>query len=219
MRVLNLYAGLGGNRKLWNNVEVTAVEKNQEIAECYADRYPQDDTIVTDAHKFLLKHYEEFDFIWASPPCQSHSKMARVNHKRYGHRRYPDMSLYQEVIFLKEFYCGKYVVENVDPYYDILIPAQRIERHLFWANFRIKPFGMESCPQFIDASFETLKEWLGMDDYTSRIYVGTNHDPCQVLRNCVHPELGLHVFECMRNVDYQHKSKPSIQAGSNPIHE
>ena len=32
MKVLNLYAGIGGNRKLWKDVEVTAVENNKEIA-------------------------------------------------------------------------------------------------------------------------------------------------------------------------------------------
>jgi len=32
MKVLNLYAGIGGNRKLWpDECEVTAVENNEEI--------------------------------------------------------------------------------------------------------------------------------------------------------------------------------------------
>lgn len=33
IRVLNLYAGIGGNRKLWEGVEVTAIEYKQEIAD------------------------------------------------------------------------------------------------------------------------------------------------------------------------------------------
>jgi hypothetical protein len=37
IKILNLYAGLGGNRKLWKNVEVTAVENNPEIAKIYQD--------------------------------------------------------------------------------------------------------------------------------------------------------------------------------------
>ena len=32
MKILNLYAGIGGNRKLWKDVQVTAVELNSEIA-------------------------------------------------------------------------------------------------------------------------------------------------------------------------------------------
>lgn len=36
MNILNLYAGIGGNRKLWgNNHNITAVEINPDIAEIY----------------------------------------------------------------------------------------------------------------------------------------------------------------------------------------
>ena len=30
IKVLNLYSGLGGNRRLWDNCEVTAVELDKE---------------------------------------------------------------------------------------------------------------------------------------------------------------------------------------------
>ena len=75
MKILNLYAGIGGNRKLWTDVEVTAVELNPEIASIYQDFFPKDKVIVADAHAYLLEHFEEYDFIWASPPCPSHSRM------------------------------------------------------------------------------------------------------------------------------------------------
>ena len=67
-KVLNLYAGIGGNRKLWEDVEVTAVEYDEKIADIYKDFFPNDTVIVSDAHDYLKKHYSEFDFIWASPP-------------------------------------------------------------------------------------------------------------------------------------------------------
>jgi DNA (cytosine-5)-methyltransferase 1 len=36
MKILNLYAGIGGNRKLWGNKHnITAVEFNNTIAEKY----------------------------------------------------------------------------------------------------------------------------------------------------------------------------------------
>lgn len=75
MKVLNLYACLGGNRLLWKDCEVTAVELDPELARLYQERFPDDKVIVTDAHQYLLDHYKEFDFIWSSPPCPTHSKV------------------------------------------------------------------------------------------------------------------------------------------------
>lgn len=42
MKVLNLYSGLGGNRKLWEDVEVTSVELDPEIARIYKKYFPGD---------------------------------------------------------------------------------------------------------------------------------------------------------------------------------
>lgn len=136
MKVLNLYAGIGGNRKLWQDVEVTAVEFNADIAKVYQDFFPNDKVIIGDAHEYLLKHYAEFDFVWASPPCQTHS---RVNYSNGGRWKvkYPDMRLYQEIILLQTWFNGMYCVENVISYYKPLIKPQKSGRHYFWANFRI----------------------------------------------------------------------------------
>lgn len=121
LRVLNLYAGIGGNRALWPaHISVTAVEYHPKVAAAYQKLYPLDKVILGDAHAYLLKHYSEFDFIWASPPCQSHSRMNYW--KPVAKKRYPDMSLYQEIIFLKEMCRVKFLVENVNPYYTPLVP-------------------------------------------------------------------------------------------------
>ena len=142
MKVLNLYAGIGGNRKLWNGVEVTAVERNEEIAAIYQEYFPNDTVIVGDAHEYLLKHYSEFDFIWSSRPCQTHSRsrMWATKGGRYA-AKYPDLELYQEIIFFEHFFDGKWIVENVIPYYEPLIaPRLTIGRHLIWSNFTITKF-------------------------------------------------------------------------------
>jgi len=68
MKILNLYAGLGGNRKLWENVQVTAVELDPRIAAIYQRFHPQDRVVVGDAHQYLLDHYSEYDGVWSSPP-------------------------------------------------------------------------------------------------------------------------------------------------------
>jgi len=124
---------------------------------------------------------------------------------RHDKKRYADMSLYQEIIFLRHFYNGLWVVENVKPYYETLIkPATIIGRHVFWANFEIPYFEPPVQPKgFINrgtsSGAQVLKDWLGIQ-YEGNIYYKGNHCPGQVLRNCVHPELGLHVLNCTRNV-------------------
>lgn len=138
MKVLNLYAGIGGNRKLWERVEVTAVELDEATAQVYADYFPGDNLIVGDAHEYLLKHFKEFDMVWSSPPCPSHSKLNTfLVPNEHRELEYPDMKLYQEIILLKHWFKGKWVVENVVPYYDLLIPGKIIDRHVFWSNMNL----------------------------------------------------------------------------------
>jgi DNA (cytosine-5)-methyltransferase 1 len=143
LKILNLYACLGGNRYKWNEVkediEVVAVEWDEELAKLYQDRFPNDTVIVADAHQYLLDHYQEFDFIWSSPPCPTHSRinLSFKDSKRNIKIKYPQMELYQEVLFLDAFFNGKYVVENVIPYYQPLIPAHKRGRHLYWTNFNL----------------------------------------------------------------------------------
>ena len=60
------------------------------------------------------------------------------------------MSLYQQIIFLDMRFEGKFVIENVVPYYKPLIPAKEIGRHLFWSNFPISQFEVPQPKNFIN---------------------------------------------------------------------
>lgn len=196
MRVLNLYAGLGGNRKLWRGCEVTAVEWQPEIAEVYRRLYPDDRVVVTDAHQFLLENFQDYDFIWTSPPCQTHSRMAVAT--RHALKRYADLNLYQEILFLQQYAKYPWVVENVVPYYEPLIKGKKLGRHLFWSNFEFPLFDVPRPLNFINkcnvAGKKAMQEWLGIH-YEENIYYGENHCPAQILRNCVHPLLGKHIYD------------------------
>lgn len=196
MRVLNLYSGIGGNRKLWENVEVTAVELEQDIAQCYSDLFPSDQVIVGDAHEYLLKNYRNFDFIWASPPCPSHSKIRMMASKRGDYEPlYPDMKLYEEVLFLQSYFDGKYVVENVVPFYEPLISPKRVVgRHCFWANFNIGNFDSEPL-NIKENNVEDLESMHGFD---LRPYKLGNK--LKALRNCVHPKVGQYIMDCAQNI-------------------
>lgn len=189
MKILNLYSGVGGNRKLWKNVEVTAVEKNETIAKVYKDYFSNDKVIVSDAHEYLLKNYYKYDFIWSSPPCQSHSRLRKVNLKCDA--KYPEMSLYQEIIFLKNYFRGLWVVENVIPYYEPLIPASIIiGRHLFWTNFKITKIKFEEVN--LMAKNSEMIDFLGIDLTNYKL----NNRKDQIYRNCVNPKVGEYILNC-----------------------
>jgi DNA (cytosine-5)-methyltransferase 1 len=200
MKILNLYAGLGGNRQLWPKwCEVTAVENHPKIAEIYQRQFPNDILIIGDAHQYLLDHHKEFDFIWSSRPCQSHSKMNKFT--RHNIVRYIDGGLFEEIIFLKHYFGDDktkgFVFENVIPYYEILMNPTKIGRHLFWTNFPVSPIEVKQPSNFINLADlkgkKQMMEWLNIH-YDENIYYGGNHCPVQILRNCVHPKVGESIF-------------------------
>lgn len=197
MKILNLCAGIGGNAHKWQGHEITAVENEQKIADVYKKLHPNHQVIIADAYDYLKEHFAEFDFVWISPPCQKHSKMMKAT--RHKVADYPDFKLYEVIVFLTHFFKGKWIVENVVPYYEPLIkPRIRIGRHLFWSNFEIFAEEIKQPKAFITkANLQGKKEmmdWLGMH-FDEVIYYKKNHCPVQILRNCVHPDLGLQILQ------------------------
>lgn len=191
IKVLNLYAGIGGNRKLWENVEVTAVEIDPNIAKIYSDFFPEDKVIVADAHQYLLEHYKEFDFIWSSPPCPSHSRVKFAVRNLYE-LQFPDFRLYQEIIFLQYNFKGKWCVENVISYYPPLIKPTQIGKHYYWSNFPLNDIAkLERKDRGMDKG-ETLTKHQKRLGINIKKY--TNVDKRYVLRNCVEPNEALHIF-------------------------
>jgi DNA (cytosine-5)-methyltransferase 1 len=206
-KVLNLYACLGGNRYKWADCEVTAVELDEEAARLYQERFPNDKVIVADAHKYLLDHFKEFDFIWSSPPCPSHSKV-RISQKNRETFKfiYPDMKLYEEVIFLDNFFEGKYVVENVTPYYEPLIPAQKRGRHLYWTNFTLpNDINERKLDGILCEMRDEVTKLSEFHDYDFRQYKG-KQSVQKMARNLVDYEAGLTIFNVARGIYEKPKS-------------
>jgi len=190
MKILNLYACLGGNRYKWgDDHEITAVEWDEELAKLYQERFPKDKVIVSDAHEYLLNHYKDFDFIWSSPPCPSHSRARGWNTKL--ETKYPDMKLYEEIILLETVakgknprFKGKYVVENVIPYYQPLIYAQKRNRHLYWTNFNLPNVLSERKNPELGHVKKELNELCAFHDYDFRKYKG-KQSVVKIARNLV----------------------------------
>lgn len=193
MRILNLYCGIGGNRKLWEGHEITAVENDPDIAKIYQDFFPNDTVIVGDAHEYLQQHYKEFDFIWSSPPCPTHSRMNFLLKEKGTEMRFPNMKLYEEILFLKHFFKGKYVVENVRSYYDPLIKPQELQSHYFWSNFPISDTGLQRKKVRNDKGM-TLAVKMEQQDMKIKNFYNYKRDKRTLLNNCVEPELGLHIL-------------------------
>ena len=198
MKILNLYACLGGNRYKWDEVadiEVTAVEWDEELARLYQERFPNDKVIVADAHQYLLDHYKEFDFIWSSPPCPTHSRARFWGFGANGKNPvYPDMKLYEEIIFLQHHCKGKYVIENVIPYYEPMFNPLKRDRHLYWTNFKLpnklsnRHFeGMSQAKNEVDKLCE-------FHDYDFRKYKG-KQSKTKIARNLVDYEAGRTILE------------------------
>lgn len=214
-KILNLYACLGGNRAKWDEVlkdanldyEITAVELDHELARMYKERFPNDTVIVADAHQYLLDHYKKFDFIWTSPPCPSHSRARYWNSSNYDTTTeaiYPDMKLYEEILFLQHYFKGKYVVENVIPYYEPLIQAKKRGRHLYWTNFLL-PNDLKDRRFAISQTKNELKELCKFHEIDLSSYKG-EQSLVKIGRNLVDYEAGKTILSVALEI-YQNANK------------
>lgn len=207
-KILNLYACLGGNRYKWNEVsndiEVVSVELDPELAKLYQERFPNDTVIVADAHQYLLDHYKEFDFIWSSPPCPTHSR-ARFARRNTTTSVYPDMKLYQEILFLDNYFDGKYCVENVIPFYPPLISAKKRGRHLYWTNFNL-PSDLNERKSSIMESKDELTKWCEFHEYNFRKYKGEQSTQ-KIARNLVDYEAGRTILETALEIQRKSDTK------------
>lgn len=145
--------------------------------------------MVGDAHQYLLDHFKEFEFIWSSPPCPSHSHIYKeLGVERRGWKPYyPDMRLYEEIILLKHYCKTKWCVENVISYYEPLIRPCESGSHYFWSNFFISQIELK-----LRGHHKGIKKIQEIKGFDLQNYSGV--DKRKILRNCVEPELGLHIL-------------------------
>lgn len=205
LKILNLFAGIGGNRKYWRG-EITAIETNEKYALAYKKLYPNDEVIIADAYDFVLEHLQHFDFIWASPPCPSHCNLNYFLFDR-GIRRYPDMKLWQLIIYCQAMLSKKYpkigfVIENVKPFYEPFIkPSFILNRHCYWSNFPGPDSGFKKSEMYTVGHLnrgEKLPTLEKKEVYYNINLNGadlTKTEKIQALDNCVNPKDGLLILK------------------------
>lgn len=189
LRVLNAYAGIGGNRHLWPaEWRVTAVEWSPRVAAEYQARYPADTVIVADAHTYVMEHAHEFDAVWTSPPCPTHS---RINNTRKAKPK-PDPSLWEQIAHLRGLGIP-YVVENVHTYYaPPILPDLVTERHYYWTSCPPVLMSHHWTPAKLGRKHETADELA--DNYgLPRLAPGSVPDRRLAMRNAVLPSEGLEI--------------------------
>jgi DNA (cytosine-5)-methyltransferase 1 len=195
MKILNLYACLGGNRYKWGDEhDITAVELDKELAYLYQERFPNDTVIVADAHQYLLDHYQEFDFIWTSPPCPTHSRARYWAIGANGKKPiYPNMNLYEEILLLDYHFKGKFVVENVIPYYDPMLNPKKRGRHLYWTNFNL-PNDLGDRNAKVCQSKDELNRLCDFHKFDFNKYKG-EQNKVKIARNLVDYEAGKTILD------------------------
>lgn len=211
-KILNLFAGFGGNRSSWKNVQVDAVEIEPEIAKIYKKRFPEDQVFVQDVDSFLRdknNNLEDYDLIWASPPCTTHSQMQKFPRSETTRIAIPRMDqIYGLMIWFPRNYSGKWVIENVQPYYIAPIPRTVfIDRHYFWANFPIKKTTFRNGTNWkhgkiggimrkpISLLIKELDLTPVLADIKATFGRHTKKRYEQVIRNCVDPKVGKYILD------------------------
>ena len=104
------------------------------------------------------------------------------------------MKLYEEIIFLDTYYKGKYVVENVIPYYEPLIPAKKRNRHLYWTNFNLPNIISTRKNPDLSRTKNTVKALSVFHDYDFTKYNG-KQSKRKIARNLVDYEAGKTILD------------------------
>ncbi len=81
-------------------------------------------------------------------------------------------------------------------YYDPLIAPQNFAEHYFWANFLIRPIDMIGRGHYLarEEGIEALSKLKGFDLSPYKL---TKNLKEKLLRNCVEPETGKRILECV----------------------
>ncbi len=195
IKILDLFCGIGGVAKGFQrylleqgmSFEYYAVDVDPKVLRAHKKFNPLSNTILRDAYSFTDDELLEFDFIWASPPCETHSRLNFYNWGNPKKYKEPDMRFYELIEMLYRLNIP-FVVENVEPYYKPPIkPSVKVYRHVLWTNLSIRPFRVD-LPNFSDVKddVKSLTKYHGVPrDVVNTL--GTARKARSALRDMVNP--------------------------------
>lgn len=200
IKILDLFCGLGGVARgfqtylIENGIdfEYHAVDINPRILLAHKIINPYSLTIKRDAYSFTDEELKKYDFIWASPPCETHSIAILWKKEK------PDMRLYE--LISKLYNLGKpFIVENVKPYYNPPIkPTSKVCRHRLWSNLKITPINLrlQSFHRVKD-DVKTLIRYHELNDVSKKILkiMGNVRKARDALRDMVHWRIAYKIAE------------------------
>ena len=116
------------------------------------------------------------------------------------------MMLYQEIILLDNYFEGKYVVENVIPYYEPLIQAKKRGRHLYWTNFNL-PSELSKRKVQVGTGTDEVAKLCKFHEIDLSSYKGEQRKD-KIARNLVDYEAGKTILSIALEI---HKQKQNTQ--------
>ena len=210
-KVLDLFAGIGGTTlgiisylESYGSepfdYEYIAIENDPEVIEAREKLFNIYEghtlyIINTDAYTFLnTTSSKEYDFIWASPPCQSHSRL-----NMFYNRKNPDMRLWSLITRLQQQQIP-FIVENVEPYYrEPIQHTLELGRHRFWSNKPLLPFEVPERQK--DWGWMGIPDWEEYHGIESRVtsHIKDRMKRRQVLRNMTHYSISYSIIKQILN--------------------
>ncbi len=214
MKILSAFCSVGIGETFWpiKEHEITGIEALPVLAEEYKKRFPNSNVLIGDAYNYISLMHDQYDVIFATPPCQSRSRLTSINSRQHN-KPEEDLRVFELIEFLEDNFAGNWIIENViSNIIPKVNPSLKIGRHHIWSNIPLRGYIKVPKPDFrfdkgtyskaglnqTKTYLSDLQNYLGVT-LSKRFYIRGNHDPGQIYREGLHPILGKSLLNQLLN--------------------